>query len=158
MCLLQSRKFEGNPSILQLSATRACTSLDSATSLQALSEGESAVNYPGVPCAVTQVELVLCHVDLPEMRRLLVAHHVVALKPGDPAGAREFATFEAGMQYVEETYLKVNALRNTPALHMSWAVNHVCLCAAYEHSRRACALMHCGHAKRGSQIIAGGLV
>ena len=49
----------------------------------------------------------LCHVDLPEMRRLLVAHHVVALRPGDPAGAREFATFEAGMHYVEDTYLKV---------------------------------------------------
>ena len=56
-----------------------------------------------------QVELVLCHVELPEMRRLLVAHHVVALQPGEPAGAREFATFEAGMHYVEETYLKASS-------------------------------------------------
>ncbi len=36
-----------------------------------------------------------------------MAHHVIAAQPGEPAGAREFATFEAGMHYVEETYLKV---------------------------------------------------
>ncbi len=54
-----------------------------------------------------QVELVLCHVDLPEMRRLLAAHRVVTQRPGD-SGAREFATFEAGMHYVEETYLKAS--------------------------------------------------
>ena len=60
----------------------------------------------------------LCHADLPEMRRLLMAHHVIALQPGDPAGAREFATFEAGMHYVEETYLKVmSASQRLSELH-----------------------------------------
>ena len=59
------------------------------------------------PQRVFKVELVLCHVDSPEMRRLLAAHRVVTQRPGDP-GAREFATFEAGMHYVEDTYLKAS--------------------------------------------------
>ena len=88
--------------------------------------------------ACPQVELVLCHVDLQEMRRLLAAHRVMTQRPGDSC-AREFATFEAGMHYVEETYLKacmsqdcsmMRALSGRPGEHKQ----HIeCVCIGTSH-------------------------
>lgn len=50
-----------------------------------------------------QVELVLCHVDGGQVRRLLQAHGVVT----GALGARVFATVDEGLLHVEEQYLKV---------------------------------------------------